>query len=126
MPDLVPPPRCLPTESSSRPSALTSGSLPCPWRAGEPRESPGFGRAVPIRWGADGRTLYVRGREGVPGRVYRVDPSTGEREIWKELLPEGPAGVGLVDAIQITPDGRSYAYSYSRRLLDLYLIEGLK
>ena len=76
-----------------------------PVEGGEPRESPGLGRAAPIRWSADGRSLFVRGREGVPARVYRVDPSTGQRELLKELLPSDPTGIAIVDSVQMTPDG---------------------
>jgi eukaryotic-like serine/threonine-protein kinase len=126
VPDLVPPAAVSPDGKLVAALGPDFRISLVPVDGGQPRETPGLGRVAPIRWGTDGRILYVRSWEDGPGRVYRVDPTTGEKEIWKDLPPEGPSGVGLVDAIQITPDGRSYAYSYSRRLLDLYLIEGLK
>jgi hypothetical protein len=37
-----------------------------------------------------------------------------------------PAGLRSIDEFQITPDGNACAYILSRRLDDLYLVEGLK
>ena len=62
----------------------------------------------------------------LPAKVYRVDISTGRRELWKELGPADLAGVTSITSIVIAPDGRSYAYTYSSRLANLYLVEGLK
>ncbi len=65
-------------------------------------------------------------RGGLPGRVYRVDRRTGRRELWKEIMPSDPAGVPGITSLSITPDGRSYAYSYLQRLSELHVVEGLK
>lgn len=43
-----------------------------------------------------------------------------------DLLPADPAGVESLESILITPDGRSYAYSYQNNLSDIYLIDGLR
>src|SRR5262249_57448444 len=94
--------------------------------AGGVVEAPALAPATPIRWGQDGRSLYVRTRQDAAGRIFRVDPATGERELWKELLPPDPAGVTLVDGIHLSADARSYSYTYSRRLLDLYVVDGLQ
>ena len=83
----------------------------------------------PIQWTADGSSLYVReGDEysAITARIFRLDLSTGHRELWKELLPSDPAGVWYVDPIFIASDGKSYAYSFWRELSDLFLVEGLK
>jgi dipeptidyl aminopeptidase/acylaminoacyl peptidase len=93
---------------------------------GELREISGLEAATPVRWAADGRALYVRATDEVRGRVFRVDPTKGEKEISRELLPSDPEGVTRVDTVDLTPDGQFYAYTYSRQLLDLYLVEGLK
>jgi eukaryotic-like serine/threonine-protein kinase len=92
----------------------------------EPREVPGLELVVPVRWTADGKGLYVRSRGEAAGRLLRVDPWTGDRELWKDLVPPDPTGVTLVGGIRVTADGRSYAYAYTRQLLDLYLVEGLQ
>jgi hypothetical protein len=94
----------------------------------------GESRAVPgiepwealMSWTADSRALYVLQREGLPARVHRVDIATGRRELWKELMPADPAGIDGIPALKMTPDGRAYAYNFTRVLADLYLVEGLK
>ena len=58
--------------------------------------------------------------------LVAVDIETGVRRFWKELTPPDPAGVLAISPILITPDGKSYVYSYRRQLDDLYLVENLK
>jgi eukaryotic-like serine/threonine-protein kinase len=80
-----------------------------------------------IRWHSDNHTLYVYQRGELPIKIYRLDVETGRREFWKELLPADMTGVvPSFPQIKITPDGKSYAYSYYRNLSQLYLVEGLK
>ena len=79
----------------------------------------------PLRFGEDGRSLYVWKRE-LPARVYRVDLETGNRELWKELMPVDPGGVERISNVVVTPDAKSYAYTFSRLLSDLFVVEGLK
>jgi eukaryotic-like serine/threonine-protein kinase len=59
--------------------------------------------------------------------VVRIDLLTGKRAPWKTLTPPDPVGVDPMraDAV-ITPDARSYCYSYSRRLGDLFIVKGLE
>jgi hypothetical protein len=64
---------------------------------------------------------------GVIGAIVsRVDVATGARTPWKTLLPSDSAGVTSVRFVRIRHDGRSYAYSYVRRLSQLFIISGLK
>ncbi len=79
----------------------------------------------PLRFSEDGRSLYVWKRE-LPARVYRVDLATGNRELWKELMPVDPGGVERISNVVVTPDAKSYAYTFSRLLSDLFVVEGLK
>jgi len=103
-----------------------------PIDGGERREIPGVEPAgapsgyVPIQWSTDGRLLYVYRPDDLPVRVFRIDTVTGRKEVWRELVPADLAGVFSVSPVLITPDGSSYAYSVSRELSDLYLVEGLK
>lgn len=100
-----------------------------PVKGGEGRLVPGTAEGdLPLQWSADGRSLYIRPPLELysPARVFRLDLKTGKRTLWKELFPDDPAGVVGTDVIRLTPDGRSYAYSYLRVLSDLYLVEGLK
>ena len=64
-----------------------------------------------VGWTADGAGLYVFRFGELPCSVFRLDPKTGDRELWKKLVPPDPAGFLSVQTLCITPDGRSYAYS---------------
>ena len=93
---------------------------------GEPVAIPGLASEVelPRAWASDGR-LYVSGRE-IPARVYLLDVATGKRELWKEFLPADSAGVAPFGAIRMTPDGKSYAYSFLRVLSELFVVDGVR
>ncbi|PYQ37007.1 MAG: hypothetical protein DMF55_02665 [Acidobacteria bacterium] len=79
-----------------------------PTEPGEPRAAPGLKA------------------DELPMKVFRVDMTTGERTLWKELTPPDPAGVLTMGPIVMTPDGKSYVYSYRRTLDELFLVEGLR
>ena len=74
----------------------------------------------------DGASICVHNLTGLPTVVSLVDISTGKRKVWKQIMPADAAGVDNVGNILFTPDMKSYVYSYSRTLSDLYLVEGLK
>ena len=78
----------------------------------------------PLRWSVDGRALFVRRGVGLPARVERVEVATGRRQLWKELHPADPAGVFDISSILVSPDGKSYAYSFASQIGTLYLAEG--
>ncbi len=81
---------------------------------------------LPVRWSGDGKHLFVRQRGQVPAVIYRYDLESGEKEKWLELMPRDRTGVHEILRVLLTPDGKSYAYSYTRELSDLYVIEGLQ
>ena len=96
--------------------------------AGPRRAVPGFTASEneqPIGWTGDGRALYVYQRFRLPAAVFRLDVATGARTLWKEIAPPDRAGVESIWSLDVTPDGRAYAYSFGRTLSDLYLAEGL-
>ena len=98
-----------------------------PLAGGEPSAIPGLtAEDTPTAWSADGRSLYVYRRREVPAKVYRLDIATGQKDLWKELMPFDAAGVVSVSPPLIAPDGNAYAYAYIRTLSDLYLVDGLK
>jgi eukaryotic-like serine/threonine-protein kinase len=99
-----------------------------PIAGGEPRTIPGLAPGeFPTGWSADGRTLLVRTGFGiVPARIDRLDLATGRRVLWKELGPPDLAGGRSILGISVTPDLRYYVYTYTSRLSNLYLVEGLK
>jgi hypothetical protein len=94
---------------------------------GEPRSIPGAGaKDIPLRFSADGRSLFLARLSDTFAEVHRVDLVSGRWEAWKELRASDPAGLSPSAAIQITPDGQHYAYSYRRHLDELILVEGLR
>ena len=99
-----------------------------------PSSGSGAGREVPgsepgdwpIRFTADGRGLYVFQRGQFPCDLLRVDLATGRRErVFTFKAPEA-AGLASINRALVTPDGRSYAYSYLRTLSDLFAVENVK
>ena len=58
--------------------------------------------------------------------VSRVDLTSGARSPWKTLIPSDRAGIMNIPKICISPDARSYAYSYNRLLSELYVVDGVK
>jgi Tol biopolymer transport system component len=97
-----------------------------PIAGGTPVEIPTIVRGeFPITWTADGRALLVAGPSNVPHRVFRIDLSTAQRTLWKELHPPQVAGIRL-SQVSVTPDGRSFLHMYSRLLSNLYVADGIK
>jgi Tol biopolymer transport system component len=99
--------------------------------AGEPRPLDGYVDGdVLIQWSADGRFLFVREAGNLALRIHTLDLSTGRRELWKTLTPADAAA--LIDIgsdpgqIRLTPDGKSYAYTYRTFAGELYLVQGLR
>jgi WD40 repeat protein len=77
-------------------------------------------------WSRDGRSVFVRRRGELPLRVMRLDLTSGKKELWKELMPPDAAGVSTIAPVLITPDEKYYAYSYTRNLADLFVVQGVK
>jgi Tol biopolymer transport system component len=98
-----------------------------PVEGGEPRPIEGLsaGEAL-LQWSLDGRFFYARSLGSLPARVFRVERETGQRELWRELMPSDPAGAAAIFGPLVSADGKSYAYSYARDLSDLYLVEGIR
>ena len=79
-----------------------------------------------LRFSDDGRAVFVTHPAGLPARIERVDIATGQRSLWKELMPIDRAGLVDVGYFQISADGRSYAYSYRRNVATLYVGSGVR
>ncbi len=97
-----------------------------PLSGGEPVAIPGLDAEDRMdQRSADGRFLYIHRSGEVPVKVYRLEVSTGKKELWRTLVPADAAGISGVSPFP-TPGGESYVYAYIRTLSDLYLVEGLK
>ncbi len=98
-----------------------------PVGGGEPKVIPGLSPGEqPITWSQDGRSLYIYQPGELPASVHRLDIQTGQRTLWKQLMPSDPAGVETIGPILMTPDAQTCVFGYHRMLADLYLVEGLK
>lgn len=97
----------------------------------EPRPLAGYlDGDVLLQWSADGRFLFVREEGNLVLRIHKLDLATGTRQFWKEFVPPTPAMVTDIGSdpgqVRITPDGKSYAYTYWTFEGVLYLAQGLK
>ena len=90
-------------------------------------------REVPIRWAADGRTIFVSQSLQIPvaiasrsrvKTILRLDPDTGRRATLKEFTPAEAAA--NVTRIVLSADGRAQAYALRRGNSQLYVVEGLR
>jgi serine/threonine protein kinase/Tol biopolymer transport system component len=98
-----------------------------PVAGGEPRVIPGLNPGEqPLTFSTDGGSLYIYQPGELPARVDRLDVRTGQRTLWKQLMPSDPAGVETIGPILMTPDAKTCVFGYHRMLADLYLVEGLK
>jgi predicted Ser/Thr protein kinase len=72
----------------------------------------------------DENLYIVSGR--VAQRIDLFNLATGKRTFFREVAPADPTGVGSVSTLQLTPDGKSYCYSFMRGLSRLYVVSGLR
>jgi serine/threonine protein kinase len=72
------------------------------------------------------RRLFIFDPGEIPARLLTLDLAGGERRLVREIEPRDPVGVSGISHISVTRDGQAYAYSYSRILSDLFLVEGLR
>jgi hypothetical protein len=57
-------------------------------------------------------------------KVFRLDISSGRRELWRTLTPADAAGVAGIN-VRPTASGEGYVYNYVRTLSDPYLVESV-
>jgi DNA-binding winged helix-turn-helix (wHTH) protein/Tol biopolymer transport system component len=90
---------------------------------------------IPSGWTSDGKFLYVVQNLQTPPAITRFEIESGRRSFWRQLpLPPSGPGMGQDQCFQcirneglvITPDGQSYAYTFSNHSSDLYIVVGLK
>jgi Tol biopolymer transport system component len=87
---------------------------------------PGTADMSPLQWSADGRSLFATVPDEVPARVIRIEVATGRQDLLRRLSPGDSSGVYRLLPIELSPDGKCYAYSYGQTLSDLYVVEGLQ
>jgi predicted Ser/Thr protein kinase len=93
---------------------------------GAPRSLPDIREGESV-YGFDekGENLYLVSGS-LTYHVDRLELATGKRSPFRDVTPADPTGVAQISAFQLTPDGKSYCYSFMRGLSRLYVIEGLR
>jgi hypothetical protein len=102
------------------------GGFLIPTEGGDPRPLPGGpleGRI--LSFDTAGTGLYLGSFE-TPLKVTRRDIASGRSEPWRQIDVADPAGFMQYNDVVITPDGKSYAYTFWRALSRLYVVNGLK
>ncbi len=98
--------------------ALDGGGSPVPVKGMLPVEQP-------VQWDSDNKHLLVSNRQ-LPVTVFRLDPESGQRQPWKQIMGIDPAGIESIASMRFDANGDTFAYSYYRVLSKLYVVEGLK
>ena len=81
---------------------------------------------VPLSWAADGHSFFYIPYLKEPAQVFRFDLQTRKKELVTTLVPSDPSGVLHIVTVQITPDGKTCAYTYAVGRSELYLVSGLR
>ncbi len=98
-----------------------------PTDGGDPVPIPGFPTGdIPVAWSGDGKSLLFYRPGELPAKVERLDIASGQKQLWRDLMPADAAGVTDIGPVLVSNDAKSYVYEYGRTLSDLYLVEGLK
>ena len=81
----------------------------------------------PARWSANDGEIFVfePAKDYATGNIIRINVHTGEQSPWLTLHPADAVWNFSPAVLDITPDGRSYAYTYQQDLGDLYILDGL-
>jgi eukaryotic-like serine/threonine-protein kinase len=77
------------------------------------------------QWTRDGKSIFVYNSLTLPAKIFKVNIMDGTRQLFKEIMPADATGVTEIDLVRISPDEKSYAYSYRRELATLYLLDGI-
>jgi len=89
-----------------------------------PRPIPGLSKPLrPVGWDQAGH-LYLADRDYNTAVVHvlRLDPRNGRLQPWQEIAPPDRAGFMGMMHIVIARSGQAFAYSYARKLADLYVV----
>ncbi len=94
---------------------------------GAPRSIPGLEAGFqPVQWSNDGKSLYGYRVGELPGKIYKIEITTGKQTTVHELHPGVPAGVVNIAPVLVSRDGTKFAYSFNQTLSVLYVISGLQ
>ena len=105
-------------------------SMIWPLSGGDPKLITGLSNNDRVfAWTADGKSLYIGalgGPDTLPRKISLLDPASGNRHLWRVFGPADLTGISSIGLPHISADGRAYAYTYTRALGDLYVIDGVR
>jgi Tol biopolymer transport system component len=78
-----------------------------------------------IGWASDGQSAFVYQDKKTLAFIFQLDLVSGSRRLVGKAAPQDPSGLTTVGPLIITPDGKSYAFSYNRSLSDLFVVQGV-
>jgi len=95
------------------------------------------GEAQPIRgllpgelvlgWSADGTAVYLRSSWiSLPVAITRLDLAGGTRKAILDFSPPEPAGHIVTLGVFMTPDAKVFAFTYGKKLSQVYLMNGVR
>ena len=79
----------------------------------------------PLGWSRDQKSVFVRNMGALPVVITRVDLASAARQEVLRFMPGDVSGLLYFRSVRMTTDARTFAFSYVRKLSDLYLVEGL-
>ncbi|MGA2890508.1 MAG: winged helix-turn-helix domain-containing protein [Terracidiphilus sp.] len=110
---------------AARDMASKQGRL-YPVDGGEPHAVPGLLPGENFAWTSDPKFMYASQGGQTSWKIYRLNIVTGQRQLFKEVIPTDVTGLCGLNHIILSANGRSYVYGYTRLLSDLYLVKGLQ
>jgi Tol biopolymer transport system component len=107
--------------------ASGGGLVLYPTGGGDGRPVPGTTlEDVAIRWSRDGGSIFVCRGSDVPLRIERLAVPSGRRDPLRTVGPADLSGVTSISSPFLADDGKSYAYTFSRTISHLFLVEGAR
>ncbi|HEX5215994.1 MAG TPA: protein kinase [Vicinamibacterales bacterium] len=75
-----------------------------------------------VGWAPDGRSPYVQTSNDVPVVIEIVDFATGRKTPFKTIIPADATGFLSLGLSTMSPDGRQYAFGFSKRISALFVV----
>jgi DNA-binding winged helix-turn-helix (wHTH) protein/sugar lactone lactonase YvrE len=81
---------------------------------------------VPVAWDQEDRVFFRDRSKMIPEVLWRVDVASGEPQRVAEITPRDRSGILGLTRLTVAQSGEAWAYSFMRRLSDLYVVSGLE
>jgi Tol biopolymer transport system component len=79
----------------------------------------------PLAWSGD--SIWVLNLKTTPAKIFRIEPATGRRTLWRDVPYPDPAAIEDESLrVVMSADGSKFVYGYQKHLSDLYVATGLR